>query len=386
MTNATFEQAWNDVQSLRPILEAHRDEAEQARRLPDAIGQAFLERDVYRLVLPTDMGGAGLTPLEQFDLIVEVARIDPSAAWVFWLGSGAHMIAGRASAELTAAVYANANCAQAAALAPTGRAVAVDGGYRVSGRWAWASGIHLFPWVGGHCLVFDGEAPRLTPQGTPAILMMLVPKEEVRLLDSWYTGGMRGTGSTEFEMEDHFVPSAWAFSLFAAPTLPHPVFKLPAGFFAYGIGATAIGLAYATIEALKQLALAKKLPPSGGLLAEKPAVQYVVAKMTAMVEAVEAGLRSAISGAWDDVCGDGEFQTDNRLRFRRALTHAVDECIEVVNLCFREAGGSAVHQSQPFERALRDIHTIGGHMAVQRATMETAGGVAMGVAAMTPMF
>lgn len=383
---SAWSKAWSDVQSLRPIIEAHREEAERSRRLPDAIGQAFLERDVYRLCLPTDMGGADLTPLQQFDLIVEVARWDSSAAWVFWLGSGAHIIAGRASAELTAEVFAGPDCAQAAALAPTGRAVAVDGGYRVTGRWAWASGIHLFPFVSAHCLVFDGDKPRQTPQGAPSIMMVLVRKNEVSLLDTWHTGGMRGTGSTEFEMADHFVPSSHAFSLFGEQTLPNPVFRLPAGFFAYGMSAAAIGLAYATIEALKELALAKKLPPSGTLLAEKPSVQYTVAKALAMVEAVEAGLRGAISRACDDVCGDGVFQIENRLRFRRALTHAVDTCIEAVSLCYREAGGSAVHQSAPFERAVRDIHTIGGHMAVQRGTLETAGGVAMGVAAMTPMF
>jgi 3-hydroxy-9,10-secoandrosta-1,3,5(10)-triene-9,17-dione monooxygenase len=124
----------------------------------------------------------------------------------------------------------------------------------------------------------------------------------------------------------------------------------------------------------------------GSRLAEKPSVQYSVAKSTAMVEAVEARLRDAIARAWDDVSGGRIFQTENRLRFRRALTHAVDTCIEVVSLCYREAGGSAVHQSEPIERALRDIHTIGGHIAVQRGTLETAGGVAMGVVAMTPMF
>ena len=257
----------------------------------------------------------------------------------------------------------------------------------VSGRWAWASGIHHAPYVGANCLVFDGDVPRLAPHGGPTVLMVIVPKADVRLLDTWHTGGMRGTGSTEFELDGHFVSAAWAFPFIGGePVLPHPVFKLPATFFAFGIGAVAIGVARSTLEALKKLALAKRLPPPRGLLAEQTSLQLTVAKTEAMVEAVEASVRNAIALAWDDVCSTGEFAKENRLRFRRALAHAVDTCIEAVSICYREAGGSAVHQSQPFERALRDIHTIGAHAAVQRGIMEQAGGISLGVTPMLPMF
>jgi alkylation response protein AidB-like acyl-CoA dehydrogenase len=382
-----WDKAWGDVQSLRPIIEAHRQEAEDLRRLPDAVAGAFLERDIYRLMLPEDLGGAGISPLQHFDLIVEVARSDASAGWLYWLAGGALIIAGKAPPEVTAMVFASADCGQAAALAPTGRAVAVDGGYRVSGRWAWASGIHNTPYVGANCLVFDGDAPRLGPHGGPTVLMAILPKANVRVLDTWRTGGMRGTGSTEFEVDDQLVPDAWAFPFIGGePVRPDPVFKLPPTFFAFGIGAVAIGVASSTIEALKTLALAKKLPPPRGRLADEASLQFTLAKTQAMVEAVEASLRQAISRAWEDVCTTGQLAMENRLRFRRALAHAVDTCIEAVGLCYRAAGGSAVHQSEPFERAMRDVHTIGAHMAVQRGIMEQAGAVALGVASASPMF
>lgn len=383
----TWERAWRNTQRLRPIIEAHRDEAENLRRLPEPIAKAFLELDVYRLMLPEDLGGAGILPLQHFDLIVEVSRSDASAGWLYWLAGGALLMAGRAPAEVTAKMFATADCGQAAALAPTGRAVAAEGGYRISGRWAWASGIHNCPYVGAHCLIFDGASPRLAPDGAPTLLMAVMPKGDVRVLDTWHTGGMRGTGSTEFEVNDHFVPALRVFSLIGGePTLPHPIFKLPATFFAFGIGAVAIGVAYSTIEALKQLSLAKRLPPPRGLLAEQAALQYVVAKTEAMVDAVEASLRAAVTRAWDDACLAGELAKENRLRFRRGLAHTIDTCIEAVTLCYREAGGSALHQSQPFERALRDIHAIGAHMAVQRGIMEQAGGIALGVTPMLPKF
>lgn len=384
---SAFGKAWANVQALKPIIEAHRDEAETLRRLPDPVAAAFLDLDVYRVMLPEDMGGAGLSPVEHFDLIVEVARSDASAAWLYWLAGGALLMAGRAPAEFTATVFASADCGQAAALAPTGRAVAENGGYRVSGRWAWASGIHNCPYVGAHCLVFDGDSPRLAPHGGPVMLMVVVLKKDVRVLDTWHTGGMRGTGSTEFELDDHFVPASWVFSLIdGEPTQPHPIFTLPATFFAFGIGAVAAGIAHSTVAALKTVALTKRLPPPKGLLAEQAALQYAVAKTEAMVEAVEASLRGTVLRAWDDVCTLGELTKENRVRFRRALAHTVDTCIEVVGMCYREAGGSAVHKSLPFERALRDIHAVGAHMAVQKGIMEQAGAIALGVAPILPMF
>ncbi len=383
----SWEKAWADVQSLRPIIEAHRDEAEQLRRLPDPVAAAFLNRDIYRITLPEDLGGMGITPSQHFDLIVEVSRSDASAGWLYWLAGGGLQFPGKAPPEVTAQVFATADCGQAAALAPTGRAVAVDGGYRVSGRWAWASGIHHAPYVGVNCLVFDGDKLRLTSDGQPTVLMAFVPKADVSILDTWDTGGMRGTGSTEFKMDDHFVPAAWVVDFASGESvLPHPIFKLPPYFFAFGVAAVAVGVAYSTVESLKDLSRTKRLPPSNSLLAEQTSLKYTVAKCEAMIEAVEASVRTVISRIWDDICTVGEYTAANRLRLRRALTHAVDECIVAVSMCYRAAGGSAVHRSHPFERALRDIHALGAHVAVQRSTLETAGGIVLGVTSMSSMF
>lgn len=382
-----WKRASKDVQRLRPLIEQHREEAELIRRLPDPVASAFLEADVYRLLLPEELGGAGITPPQHFDLIRDVAKSDASAGWLYWLAGGATMVAGRTPPEIIATLFSSPDCGQAAALAPTGRAVAVDGGYRVSGRWAWASGIHNSRYVGANCLVFDGDVPRLAPGGGPTILMAIMPRQDVSVLDTWHTGGMRGTGSTEFELDDRFIRAEWMVPLIGGePTMPQPIFRLPPTFFAFGIGAVAIGVAYSTVEALKQLALAKRLPPPRGLLAEQASLQYTVAKTEAIVDAAEASLHDAISRAWDDVCTSGEYRKETRLRFRRALAYAVDSCIEVVSICYREAGGSAVHQSQPFERALRDVYAVGAHMAVQRGIMEQAGGIALGVTPMLPMF
>lgn len=355
--------------------------------MPEPIVRAFVERDVYRRMLPVDLGGAGVDPLESFDLTLEVSRYDSSIGWTYWLAGDSAQMAGTAPPSVSREVFSTPDCCGAGVGAPTGRAVATEGGYRVSGGWAWASGVNQAHYVTASCIVFDGDTPRRSPNGGPTILMVLAPIGEVCVLDAWHTGGMRGTGSTEFTMEDVFVPDERAFVGFgAAPQHPHDLFKLPTSYFGFGLVAVALGVAYSVVEALKALALGKKLPPPRTILAEQASVQFVVAKAEAMVEAVHASSRDAGARLWDEVCTNGAATMATRARLRRALVHAVDSCIEAVGMCYREAGGSAVFQSAPFERALRDIYTIGAHAAVQRAMMEDAGRVALGMPPTGGMF
>lgn len=384
---SAWEKAWADARSLQPIVEAARDEADAVRHLPDSVASAFVERDVYRLMLPVDLGGAGLGPLELFDLTLEVSRYDASVGWNYSLAMTGALLAGVAPPQVTGEVFATADCGGAASGPPQGRAVVTEGGYIVSGRWAWASGIHQAHQVLGGCIVFDGDAPKVAPHGGPVVVHVLVPIEQVEVLDSWHTGGMRGTGSTEFAMREVFVPAERAVQMFGGePAQPHPLFKLPTSFFGFGLSAVPLGVAISTIEALKTLALSKKLPPPRGLLAEQSSVQYAIGKATAMVEAARLGAREACAHLWSEVCTDDAAGMEGRARLRGAMVHAVDTGIEAVAMCYREAGGSAVFQSAPFERALRDVHAIGGHAVFQRAMMEDVGRVGVGLKPTLPMF
>jgi alkylation response protein AidB-like acyl-CoA dehydrogenase len=377
---AAWTKAWNDVQTLRPIVEPSRAEAERIRRLPDAVAQAFLERDVYRLMLPVEMGGAELDPLQQFDLTLEVSRTDASTGWNYSLATQAALLAGVLPPEDAREVFSTPYCGGAGSGPPQGRAVAAEGGYRVTGRWAWASGIHEARLVSGGCIVFDGDQPRPGANGGPTVIQVIVPIEQVEVLDTWLTGGMRGTGSTEFKLTDVFVPQSHAFGFFdRTPSLPHPLFRLPTSYFGFALTAVPLGVAFATVAALKDLALGKSYPPPRGRMADQASVQHTVAKTEAMVEAATLAVRDAFARIWTDVCGAGDTSLEARARLRRAMVHAVDTAIEAVATCYREAGGSAVFEAAPFERALRDVNAAGAHAVFQRGMMEDAGRVALGL-------
>lgn len=375
------------VLALKPVIEHWRDAADDLRHLPDPIGDAFVERDVYRLLLPKDLGGQGVDPLTVFDMVEEISAFDGSVGWNFAIGSNSGSLAGAFPRSVVDELFSTPETLVAGSGPPQGRAVAVEGGYRVSGRFAWLSGIHLANYVLGGCFVFDGDTMRMGPHGGPVVVHAIMPKDKGTVLDTWHTGGMRGTGSTEFEIADVFVPADWVQMLFGGnPRHGDPLFRLPTSYFGFSLTAVALGIARATTEALMQLAQAKKPPPPRLGLHEQPFTQYTVAKSAAMVEGARLGVRAAFATVWDTVCAGETASTQMRSQLRGASVHAVETSIEAVGMCYRAAGGSALFENQRFERALRDVNAIGGHIVFQRAMMEDAGRAAMGLPTLLAMF
>jgi alkylation response protein AidB-like acyl-CoA dehydrogenase len=378
---------WAEAQTLRPIVEACRADTDRLRRLPDLIVQAFVDRDIYRLVLPVDLGGRGIDPLDQFDLTEEISSYDGSVGWNFAIGTNSGMMGGVFPRDIVLKLFANPELAVAGSGPPQGRAVETEGGYRVTGRFAWASGVHQASWVVGGCFVFEGEQRKMAPNGGPVVVHVLAPKSEASVLDTWQTGGMRGTGSTEFVLEDVFVPKAHAFSMFGGqPYHDSAIYRLPTSVFGFALTAVPLGIARHTIAALKQLALAKKPPPPRLGLAEQGFTQYTVAKAEAMIEAARLAVRVAFSELWREVREDGQASIASRARLRRSAVHAVESSVEAVGMCCRAAGGDALFENQPFERALRDVNAVAGHVVFQRAMMEDCGRVAMDLPPLLPMF
>jgi alkylation response protein AidB-like acyl-CoA dehydrogenase len=387
MTSSVPADIWAEAQTLRPIVEACRAETDRLRRLPDPIAQAFVDRDIYRLLLPVDLGGRGIDPLAQFDLAEEISSYDGSVGWNYAIGSNSGTLGGVFPREIVLKLFASPGLAVAGSGPPQGRAVETDGGYRVTGRFAWASGVHQASWVVGGCFVFEGDQRKAGPNGGPMVVHVLAPKGEARVLDTWQTGGMRGTGSTEVVLEDVFIPRAHVFSMFGGqPYHDAPIYRLPTSVFGFALTAVPLGIARHTISALKQLALAKKPPPPRLSLAEQGFTQYTVAKAEAMTEAAKLAVRAAFSELWREVLKDGQASMASRARLRRASVHAVETSVEAVGMCCRAAGGDALFENQPFERALRDVNAAAGHVVFQRAMMEDCGRVDMGLPPLLPMF
>ena len=385
--DAKLERVWARTRELRPIIEAHRGEGDRLRRLPDAIAQAFLEANIYRLLVPEEFGGEGVDPITYYDLAAEVSSYDGSAGWNYAIGATGGVVLGALAPKPLRAVFASPECGVGGGGSPTGRAIAVDGGYRVTGRWGWASGIHHAKWALAYCPVFDGERLRTAANGAPVVAGFLMPKEKCAILDAWHVGGMRGTGSTEFEVHDVFVPEEFVLRLLSGESRhPYPVFRMPATFFGYNHCCVLAGIARSALAALKTLAATKTSAMTGLSLRDDAQGHYAVAKAEALIESSDLNVKDAFRALWAKVVADEPVPIEMRARVRRACAHVTECAVEAVQLCYRAAGGSAVFEAAPFERALRDVNTAASHITLRRTMMEEAGRVAFGLPPHNPLF
>jgi alkylation response protein AidB-like acyl-CoA dehydrogenase len=255
MMNNKIEQIWERTRALRPTIEAHRGEGDGLHHLPDTIARAIVEANVYRLLLPHEFGGEDVDPITYYDLVEEVSSYDGSAGWNYSIGSSTPVILGDLSPIRLGAIFVSPDSCIAASASPPGRAVEVEGGYRVKGRFAWASGVHQARWVVANCFVFDGDQMRKSAVGTPVALGLVMPKQDCNVLDTWHVVGMRGTGSTEFEVDGAFVPKDMAIRFFGADSQhPHPIFHLPPTYFGYNHVSVMNGIARSALAGLKALA------------------------------------------------------------------------------------------------------------------------------------
>jgi alkylation response protein AidB-like acyl-CoA dehydrogenase len=379
------ERAWASVRAMRPIIEEHRAEGERLRRLPDAIARAFIDANIFRLLPPPEFGGEDIDPLTFYDLVEELSSYDGSVGWNYSIGITGSLTFCALPRDQFRHIYATADSCVAGSASPPGRAVATANGYLLTGRWAWASGIHQSRWVSVNALVYDKDIPRTTADGAPVALWFVVPKEAGQVLDTWHVGGMRGTGSTEFELVNAFVTAEMGCHPFSEDGRePYPIFRMPATFLGFNHVCVVTGIAKGALSALKSLAT--KVSTMTGSLRDNAQNQYAVAKADALIESSDLFIKEAFRPLWANVVAGERAPLEMRARVRRAVVHGAESAVEAVQLCYRAAGGTAIFESAPFERALRDVNAAASHVTLRRLFMEEAGRIAFGLPSQNPFF
>jgi alkylation response protein AidB-like acyl-CoA dehydrogenase len=386
LESSDAEELLRAVDDMRDVVAASRANADRLRRLPDAVAAAMVANDFYRVLLPCDFGGLGADPPTYLRMVERFAAMDGSVGWNFAIGGGSSLMAGFVPQAFAREIFGKPESCVAGGLAPTGSAVVVDGGYRVNGRWAWASGIHQSQWVMAGCMLLEGDPPAPVKTGIP-MRQVIVPRASCQVLDTWHVGGLRGTGSTDYTIDDVFVPSDHSFFMFFGERFHDAaVFRMPSTFFGVAIGTVALGIARGAIAAFAELATAKRPVMSPSLLRDRPSAQYDLAKAEALVESCRDYLFAAVEEMWACVLEGREVELPLRAKVRRAQTHAAESAAQAVGLLSRAAGGSSLYESCPLERAFRDVNAVLAHITVQRGMLEDAGRVSLGLKPAGPLF
>lgn len=381
------------AEAVAAQLAGRQAEFEAARALPQDAADLMAGAGLYRLLTPAAYGGLELPPGSFFQVIERLARTDAAAAWCCFISCTSSVLAAYLPPESARTLFASPTLKAAGVFAPRGKAVPAEeggvAGVRVSGRWAWGSGSANAELVSAGCLLIgpDGK-PQLLADGTPRVLSVLLRRDQVRLLENWDAMGLQGTGSGEFEAKDAFVPLAHTASLLDGPVLGTPLYRFPVfGLLALAIASVACGIARDALDTF--VAQAATTVPQAGTkpLASRATVQEAVARQHAQLESARAWLLATVEAAWvaaqaaSAAAGDGGTQEaagpglpiQHRRDLRLACTHAVHTAAAVVDRVYTLAGGGAIFQTSPLQRALRNIHVATQHMMVGESTWELTG-------------
>ena len=350
------------AQRLVAEVAASADEIERGRRLPPALVAALHQAGMFRLLLPRALGGAELDPATFVRITETIARVDASTAWVICQTCGCSMVAAYLPPEAAREIFGGTPGGVLAWGPPTtSRAVAVEGGYRLSGTFNFASGGRHASWLGGQAPIVEPDGTPRTRNGVTERRTLLLPASRVTMHDVWHVLGLRGTGSDSFTVDDVFVPHQHTVARDdpAERRYQAPLYCFPQGsLYASGFAGVAMGLARSLLDDL--LALARDKTPRGysRTLRESPVTQSQVAQAEARLAAARVYLLSCLETIWSEVGRAGVLDLDQRVTIRLAASHAIQQARAVADVAYHAAGGTAIFTANAFERRFRDIHTV----------------------------
>jgi alkylation response protein AidB-like acyl-CoA dehydrogenase len=350
------------------------DEIDSGRRLPAELVEALRDSGLLRAGAPVEVGALELPAGTALRCAEEVARGDASAGWCVSIGITATLLVAYLPPQSRDELFGGGRGLAAGVWAPQGKATRVPGGVVVSGRWAFCSGITHADVLFAGCVLDD----------KPAVVAL--PTEQLQILDTWDTLGLRGTGSHDSVADEVFVPDERVLSIFDGPVIDRPLYRFPPfGFFAACITAAAMGNARAAIDNFVDLAGTKKGVAASRTLAERSTIQVAVATADAALEAARAGYYQAIENAWQAAEDGPSVPLAARTRLRLAATHGARVSADVVRSMYDLAGGSAIYDGAPLQRRLRDAFTATAHFQVNEASRELPGRILLGQASEAAM-
>ena len=364
------------AQALAPLIAREADAIERGRRLTEPVVTALIGNGLYRVLLPQSLGGAEASPEIFMQLLEEIAKADASVAWCLGQCSVCAMIAASLDHDVAHEIF-NAAPGILAWGAIANEARAVDGGYRVTARWDFASGSRQASWLGAHVRIVGADgAPRRNADGSPEVRTILFPVASATLHDVWDAIGLAGTGTDSYEVNDLFIPERFATfrDIPSALREPGPIYKLGTGHtFSLGFAAVSLGVARATLDAAIALARGKHQSLAATAMRDNQAVKGLIGRTEGNWRAARAYLYATAGAMWQDLSATGELSEAHRTAIRLASTWTIHQSAAVVDTAYHMAGATAVFRKNPFERRFRDMHAIAQQIQARDTHYEDVG-------------
>ena len=374
------------AEALRPAVEAASNEIEETRRLPPTLLDKLHEARLFRLLLPRTSEGIETDPVTFFHVIETIARGDASTAWCLSQAGGCAMSAAYLDLPVARSIFGDDPRAVLAwGPGPRVKAVECDGGYKVTGVWAFASGGRHATWLGAHCPIFQADgSPRLDANGRQQERTMLVRTGDVQWTDIWNTVGLRGTASDQFALNDFFVRADHSitreFELECREA--GPLYRMGAGTcYQVGFAGVACGIARGALDCFLDVARNKVPRGMKSPIRDNAVVQSNLAQAEVNLRAARAFLLQSMAGIWKDLSAGNTITVEQRITIRMAATNAIHKAKDAVDFAYNAAGATAIFENHPLERRFRDIHTVTQQLQGRLSHFETVGAWMMGAEA-----
>jgi alkylation response protein AidB-like acyl-CoA dehydrogenase len=379
------------AEALRPLIEAASGEIEDKRRLTPEVLDKLHEARLFRLLLPRSANGIETDPITFFHVIETIARADASTAWCLSQAGGCSMSAAYLDLPVAKAIFGDDPRAVLAwGPGPRAKALECEGGYKVTGVWAFASGGRHATWIGAHCPIWQADgSPRLGSDGRQLERTMLVRSEEVVWSDIWNVVGLRGTASDQFALTDHFVRADHSITrdVITRESVKEcrergPLYRMSAmTCYEVGFAGVALGIARASLDSFVDVARNKIPRGKKSPLRDSAVVQTDLAQAEVGIRSARAFLLQSIADIWKQISAGDKLTMDHRITIRMGSTNAIHRAREAVDFAYNAAGSTAIFESHPLERRFRDIHTVTQQLQGRLSHFETVGAWMMGAEA-----
>jgi 3-hydroxy-9,10-secoandrosta-1,3,5(10)-triene-9,17-dione monooxygenase len=365
-TAPDFAEMKSRAEALIPTLRERAARAEELRRLPDETIADLHKSGLFRVLQPKRVGGLELSFRSLVELVAVIARGDGSTAWVLANLAAHHWLCGMWPKQAQDEIWGESadSLIGSALIFPRGRAQKVPGGYRVSGRWPFSSGVDPAAWNLIGAIAQDEETGATEPR------IFVLPAKDYTIIDTWHVIGLAGTGSKDVSVEDVFVPDYRTLAVNEITGGPTPgskvnasvLYQLPAiGLFAFCIAGVSLGIAQGAIEYFTETMRTRTSYYTGRSLADFVTIQGHLAEAAAITDAARAVMLSDCDEATRIVEGGTVPSLDQRARYRRDGAYAATMCTKAVDVLFQATGGGAIYARNPLQRAFRDVHAANAH-------------------------
>jgi alkylation response protein AidB-like acyl-CoA dehydrogenase len=376
------------VRNLAPELAARAEEIEAGRRVPGDIVNTLRRIGIYRMLVPRSHGGLELSVPDVVPVLEALSAAESSVGWVAMIGVTSQIMGTRAPEATYDRVYADGPDAVVVGVGtPAGRAEQIEGGYRINGRWPFASGCQNAQWIVGHFMVCKDGEPVMSGD-RPLSRFVMLPAERWTIDETWRASGLTGSGSHHVILKDVEVTEASTFDpLHGASCVPGPFESVVTPFIAIFHAAVAVGIASGAVADLAAIAGAgRRQLFAAADLRDSAVFQHRFGQIGAELRAARALLEVQAAKCWRRAV---EGTLDGKADFAESLQcsawiHAT--CSDIVSGCYTLGGSSVVLNESPLQRRLRDIHAARQHVFAQERFYASAGAHQLGFPPFDPFF